>query len=275
MFDTASNPTDSQFRPSPAYLLAIVAIPINISPRAHLSNLKTFLGPRGDTTTDCGAAAPFSASGGRISSNGQFVSTTGLLPYSSFAPSSFIAAISTTFSVSNNSYLEWNNAAFTGTRALFCVMGTTVQAVYNGGLPAGCAQINLAYVPASSCRNSNPSSSVTVTTLTAGTGTGTGTGSASPSPTASVLGSIVGTNATANSVGCLTSSYDSPAILRNQDPRTVTTLEECLDSCSSSTYFGVQSGKYTCFGIYFSLTVGRVLCVRRCSRSICHSSHGR
>ena len=229
-----------------AYFLAIVAIPINISPRSHLSNLSTFVSADGDTTTDCSAAALFSVSDGQISSNGQIVSAPSLIPYSSFAASPYIAAISTTFSVTNDSYLEWKNSAFTGAKALFCVMGTTVQAVYNGELPAGCAQINLAYVPASSCRTDNPSSPVTEPTAST---TGTGTGTSSPPPTTSIPGSIRGIDATANPLGCLTSSANSPAVLGNQLLRAVSTLVECLDFCSSSTYFGVQIGKYRCIGI--------------------------
>jgi hypothetical protein len=232
--------TDSQTRPSLSmlYLLAVLPFPVNITPRSHLSNLTTFVGAGGKSTTDCRTAAPFTVSDGRISSNGQFVSTTGLVPYSPFTVSSSLAAISTTFSVMNSSYIAWNNSAFTGGQALFCVMGTTVEAVYNGQLPAGCAQVNLAYVPTRSCPIYNPSSSVQPPTASL-----TGTGTSSPSPTASVPGSVRGSNATGNPLGCLVSSGTSPAVLGDQLPKTVTTLEECVDTCSRYAYFGAQIGK--------------------------------
>ena len=226
------------------YLLAVLPVPLGIRPRAHLSNLTTFVDANGKSTTDCSAAAPFMVSDGRISSNGQFVSTTGLVPYSPFMFSPSVGAISTTFSVTNNSYIAWNNSAFTGSQALFCVMGTTIQAVYNGQLPTGCAQVNLAYVPTTSCPTYN-----SMTTVRPLTTSPTSTGTSSPAPTVSVSGSIRGRNATGNPLGCLTSSADTPAVLGDRLPTTVATLEECVDTCSRYGYFGVQSGKLFCTAV--------------------------
>ena len=175
-------------------------------------------------------------SNGQLSSNGQLVSATGLVPYSPLGFSSYVAAVSTTFSVVNGSTLVWENAAFTGGYAIFCVMDNTVEAVYSGQLPAGCAQVSVGYVSVSSCATFKPSSLVSQPTAGA-------TSTSSPSPTASVPGSIKGSNVTANPVGCLDSSVNSPAVSGNVPPRAVTTLEQCADFCSSFAYFGVQSGE--------------------------------
>jgi hypothetical protein len=221
--------------PSTQYHLTVSQGPVNISPRSHLP---TYIKADGNTTGDCSAAAPFIVSNGQLSSNGQLVSTTGLVPYSPLAVSSYVAAISTTFSVMNGSTLAWDNTAFTDGHALFCGMENTVEAVYNGQLPARCAQVYISYVPASSCPNFTPSSAVAQPTVG-----GTGTGTSSSLPTTSVAGSIRGSNATANPVGCLSSSSDAPAVLPALPLRTVTILEQCTDYCSSYAYFGVQSGE--------------------------------
>ncbi len=226
--------------PATQYLLTVNPGPVNISPRAVAP---TYISANGSTTTDCSAAAPFALTSGQLSSNGQFVSTTGLVPYSPLVVSSYLAAISTTFStmtVMNGSSLAWNNTAFTGGHALFCVMGNTVEAVYNGQLPAGCAQIYIGYVFVTACPTFKPSNSVTQLA-----GGATGTGTSSPSPTASLSGSVKGKNVTANPLGCLSSSGNSPAVSGGLIPKTVTTLEDCADFCSSYAYFGVQSGEST------------------------------
>jgi hypothetical protein len=217
------------------YLLRVATGPINISPRA---NAPTYIDSNGNTTNDCGAASPFIVSNGQLLSKGYFVSTTGLVPYSPLTVSSYVSAISTTFSVMSGSTLAWNNTAFTGGHALFCVMDNTVEAVFSGQLPAGCAQVYLDYIPASSCPTYTPSTFGPLATTS-----GSGTGTSSPSPTASVPGSIKGSNVTANPVGCLSSSSNSPAVSGVLPPKSVTTLEQCADYCSSYAYFGVQSGE--------------------------------
>lgn len=115
--------------PPVEYLLSVTPVSVNISPRAVAT---AYLGANGSTIADCGAAAPFLVSNGQLSSNGQFFSTTGLVPYSPLAASSYIAAISTTFSITSGSTLTWKNTAFASGHALFCVVDNTVEAVYNG-----------------------------------------------------------------------------------------------------------------------------------------------
>lgn len=203
----------------------------------------TYISANGNTTVDCGAAAPFVVRNGQLSSNGYFVSTTGLVPSSPLAVSSYVASISTTFSIMNGNSLAWNNTAFTGGHAIFCVANHMVEAVYNGLLPAGCAQASIGLVLVDSCPTFRPSSLTQQPTAT-GSGITRGTDTSSPSPTASVVpGRIEGRNATANPIGCLSSSSDFPAVSGGQAPSSVSTLEQCVDFCSQYAYFGVQSGK--------------------------------
>lgn len=179
---------------------------------------------------------------GQLSSNGHLVSTTGLVPFSSLALSPSVGMISTTFLMVNGSNLAWNNTAFTGGYALFCIMGDVVEAVFNGQLPAGCAQVYIGWVPVSSCPTFNPSSYVTPLTASF-TSSGIATNTLLPPPTASVPGTIQGVNVTATPLGCLSSTVNSPAVSASLPPKSVTTLEQCADSCSNYAFFGVQSGK--------------------------------
>lgn len=249
------------------HILTVNPGPVSISPRAVAP---TYVSANGSTTSDCSVAAPFIFSNGQLSSNGELVSTTGLVPYSPLVVSSTMAAISTTFSVVNGSTLAWNNTAFVGGHALFCVLGNVVEAVYDGQLPAGCAQVYIGYVPVTSCPTFRPSSSVAQST----TG-GVGTATSLPSPTASVIGSITGKNVTANPVGCLTSSGSSPAVSGGLTSKTVATLEECADSCSSYAYFGVQSGELGESTNRIALMVCRCMRLWKHSGFICYSSHVR
>lgn len=244
--------------PATQYLLTIAPGAVETNPRVVAP---AFITSNGNTTTDCSAAAPFVINNGQLSSNGQFVSATGLVPFSPLVASSFVASISTTFSLMGGNMLTWNNTAFTGGSAIFCVMQNRVEAVYNGQLPAGCALVSIAYVPVSSCPNFPPAAS-------------TATGTAPPSPTSSVLGSIRGSNRTANPFGCLISSANAPAVSGGLAPQPATTLEQCTDYCSSFAYFGVQYGerRYTYIRVQ-CLTFCRLLCLRKHSRFVCHACH--
>ncbi|KAF7507284.1 hypothetical protein GJ744_010718 [Endocarpon pusillum] len=216
-------------------LLTVLPGPVDITSRVE----SIYITANGSTTADCSAGAPFTLTNGQLSSNGHLVSTTGLVPFSSLAVSPSVGSISTTFLMVNGSNLAWNNTAFAGGHALFCMMGDAVEAVFNGQLPAGCAQVYIGHVPVSSCPTFNPSSYVTPLTASF-------TSSGIATPTASVPGTIQGVNVTATPLGCLSSTVNSPAISASLPPKSVTTLEQCADSCSNSTFFGVQSGLCVC-----------------------------
>lgn len=242
--------------PAMQHLLTVLPAPGGLQPRQVAA---VYVRANGSTTADCALAAPFLLSNGQLSSNGQIISTSGLVPHAPLAVSSFVSAISTTFSMTNGSSilnrttLSWTNSAFTGGRALFCIMNSTVHGVYNGQLPAGCAQISIGLVPVSSCQTFRPSTSITQTagnaTIAGISGisgttrtTSTASGTSSSLPTESVIGSIRGQNAIAYPIGCLESSVNSPAVSPALAPVEVGTLEECVDYCSIYPYFGVQSG---------------------------------
>ncbi len=231
------------------YLLTVLPGPVGISQKVET----TYITADGSTTTDCSAGAPFTFSNGQLSSNGHLVSTTGLVTFSSLAVSPSVGTISATFSIVNGNNLAWNNTAFTGGHALFCIIGNAVQAVFDGQLPAGCAQVHIGHVSVSSCETFKPSSYITHLTASfttsgpaGGSASAIATSNSAPSPTASVPGTIRGVDVTATPLGCLSSTVNFPAVSASLPPISVTTLEQCADSCSNYAFFGVQSGKSVC-----------------------------
>jgi len=159
-----------------------------------------------------------------------YVSTTGLLAFQPFEGASSVATISSMFSIQNGA-LIWNNTAFTGGRAIFCMLGSTVEAVFNGQLPYGCTQINLEpiMITPNVCLAAFSSSSLPTST----------TQSAS---TMSVLGSVhSGTNA-ADPVGGYTSSNEATVLDGPSEMLASLSLEACESFCAGYIYFGVSSG---------------------------------
>jgi hypothetical protein len=259
----------SRTMPPMQYLLTVNPGPMNTSPRV---GEPPYITTNGSTTVDCSSGAPFSMSGGQLSSYGQIISATGLINSTSFAISANVGAISTIFSLLGGGTLAWNNTAFVGGHAIFCIMQDTVQAVFNGQIPAGCVEVSIGSISISSCAAFSASSNIGGPTVSS---TGTITGTSSPSPTASVPGSISGNNATGNPLGCLNSSPNAPAVSASLPPRMVTTLEQCVDFCSSYAYFGVQSGELMCPEAGIALILYRLLRLRKCSRFICHACRNR
>jgi hypothetical protein len=227
----------SRSMPSMQYLLTVNSAPISSSPRV---GVPSYITANGSTAVECSAGAPFSVSNGQLSSYGQIISATGTLNSTPFALSANLGAISTIFSLASGGALAWNNTAFVGGYAKFCLSREIVQAVFNGLIPAGCAEVYIGHVSISSCTSFQPSSSIGGPIATS---TGNTTRSASPSPISSLPGTISGSSAIGTPLGCLNSSPNSPAVAASLSPRVVTTLEQCVDFCSSYAYFGVQSGK--------------------------------
>jgi hypothetical protein len=225
----------SRSMPAMQYLLTVNSAPINSSPRV---GVPSYITANGSTTVDCSSGAPFTVSGGQLSSYGQIISATGTLNSTPFSLSANIGDISTIFSLIPGGALAWNNTAFAGGYAKFCLSQETVQAVFNGLIPAGCAEVYIGSISISSCTTFKPSSSIGGPIASS---TGNTTRTALPSPTSSVPGTIIGRSAIGTPLGCLNSSPNSPAVSASLPPRIVTTLEECVDFCSSYAYFGVQS----------------------------------
>lgn len=227
----------SRSMPAMQYLLTVNSAPINSNSRVGAAS---YITANGSTTVECSAGAPFSVSDGHLASYGQIISATVTLNSTPFSLSANIGAISTIFSLASGGALAWNNTAFVGGYAKFCLSQEIVQAVFNGLIPAGCAEVYIGHVSVISCTTFKPSSSIGGPIASS---TGNTTRSASSSPTASVPGTISGSSAIGTPLGCLTSSPNSPAVSASLPPRVVTTLEQCVDFCSSYAYFGVQSGE--------------------------------
>lgn len=186
---------------------------------------------------------------GQLMSGGNLVSTTGLVPNAPFAPSPNIAAISTTFSVSNG-VLYWNNTAFVGNQALFCQTSSTVEAVFNGQLPTGCAQVTLSLLllNPTSCPSYGVSAS-TIASLPAGTSpdaasvtasTTSSSESESPTETSSYPDTLRGNGVVADLIGGY--AYTSKATVLSGVNENIISLDQCLTFCVGYTYFGVSGG---------------------------------
>jgi hypothetical protein len=160
----------------------------------------------------------------------EYVSTTGLLASQPFAGAPYVAAISSVFSIQNGA-LIWNNTAFTGGRTVFCLIGSTVEAVFNGQLPYGCAQINLEpiMVTPNICLAAFSSSSLPTST----------TQSAS---TMSVPGSVHSGTSAADPVGGYTSSNGAAVLDGPSETLASLSLEACESFCAGYIYFGVSNG---------------------------------
>lgn len=179
----------------------------------------------------------------------ELVSTTGLVPIAPFAPSSKVAAISTNFTA-NNGVLSWNNTAFIGNQALFCQTGLTVDAVFNGQLPSGCAPVTLSLVlvsPSSCLGYPNSSSSTgnvpnlaststtSIATVTSSTSSATSQATGSSSPASVGANGLV-----ADLIGGY--AYRPTATVLFGPNETISNLEQCLTFCVGYVYFGVSDG---------------------------------
>ena len=200
------------------------------SPKQRRQVETTYITPTGGITGDCGQAAKFTfAKGGQLMTGQDYVSTTGLFAFQPFKGAASVATISSVFSIQNGT-LVWNNAAFTGGRTLFCLLGSTVEAVFNGQLPYGCTQIDLQpiMITPNICLAAFSSSSLP-----------TSTQSASTMP---VPGSVhSGTNA-ADPVGSYTSSNGATILDGPSEMLASLSLEACESFCAGYIYFGVSNG---------------------------------
>ena len=225
--------------PLPQYLLSVTPNGPSMGQKERRQAAPSYVTANGEVTGDCAEADTFTlTANGQLLSGGEYVSTTGLVAYEPLAPSSDVAAISTPFSTVNNS-LAWNNPAFINGSALFCLMGSTVESVFDGQLPSGCAEVTLYLVNAGSGACARPMISPSgadssVTGSVVGTPT---TASASP---ASSPGIVHGSTASADPVGGYLSTPSEPVL---SGAREITSsLESCADFCVGYTYFGVSDG---------------------------------
>jgi hypothetical protein len=241
----SSSPT-----PLPRYFLAVNPGSSSASPKERRDAGPSYISPSGSITGDCNYAATYMITqSGQLTTEGELISTTGLVPNAPFAPSSNIAAISTTFSVING-VLQWNNTAFAGNQALFCQTSSTVEAVFGGQLPSGCAQVTLSLllVSPASCPSYGISNFATGSLPTsASTGTTSVTlspSSSSPSTSAtggsSYPGSLSSNGVVADVTGGYAYASAAPVLIGVNE--NVLSLEQCLTFCVGYMYFGVSEG---------------------------------
>ena len=214
---------------------------ISVSPNSIAKRSQPqYVATEGTVTTNISQASVFQIlQTGQLRSAGQLVSTSGLAQSEPFETQPTTGAVSTLFSILDDQ-LVWMSDAFVGQRALFCVFGPIVSAVFNGVLPESCLQVTLNIVytsqvvlPTTTGFSSTQSSPLSLQ------GTGTAT-SVSLSPSAP--GSVHSGSASADPVSCVNSPTGQLAL--SGPNTTVSTLEQCLSFCTAYTYFGVQYGTH-------------------------------
>ncbi|PCG98545.1 Hypothetical protein PENO1_057580 [Penicillium occitanis (nom. inval.)] len=118
-----------------------------------------FLIGSGSLTASCSDADVFYADGTSLYDGDLLVSTDVGVTQTQFVGSQTPGTLTGTFSVTNG-ILSWTNAAFPAGQALFCVLDSTVYAVFDDNLPSGCTQVTIAAASYSSiCSGSTASSS--------------------------------------------------------------------------------------------------------------------
>ena len=233
--------------------------------------------------SNCQQAAAFElTSNGQLTSNGGYIFAPPGVSYTAFVPGTPTDGdITELFSLVNSgTTLAWNNSAFSPLGyAEFCVIGSTVNACFDGVYPTGCLPVTIGVQTPSQCPGYGGSSSSSVTS--SGTGlssgsssgstgslTGTSTSMSNVSTTSSVSGSsasITTTNTTGSSStsssststssqsgtvydGSITGDYlgcflDTSSPPLSGDNTTVSSLEECCTFCEAYTMMSVANGK--------------------------------
>ena len=229
--------------PSSVAQFLISVIP-DVSPtngKTKRQNNAYYVSTSGTVTQDRTQAALYSiSSSGQLSNGGEFISTSGLLPYAPFMPSAAVAAISTVF-VSNNGSFAWNNSAFTGGQALFCQLGTAVDAVFSGTYPENCSPLTLEPVAATAAEISMAANSPT-SSLSANEGSATMSTTTTSSPSTSAPGSVYGNDAVGVPYGAFDLDSNTPVLFGASTD--TTSIESCLNFCTGNrdAYFGVSQG---------------------------------
>lgn len=207
--------------------------------RAHLQFL-SILGGTISNNPNIATTWLFTSNGELMTSGGAFVSTSGTEPFL-FNPSNEKREISNIWAVTNRT-VSWTNSRFPSGQASFCLMGSNVWIYFVQPPPVGCLPVNLAAIPKDDVIPPVPIASTSVSQTQQSLST------ASPSPTPSAPGTIYGTLATAEPVGCFSSPIGGLAL--NSPNTTVATLEQCVDVCAAYInsnvdyhYVGVQFGE--------------------------------
>ncbi|KAL9108375.1 MAG: hypothetical protein Q9227_006835 [Pyrenula ochraceoflavens] len=216
----------------------------------------TYLAPDGTLTTKCQNGAAY-----RLDSYGHFfgddlqISANYNETMAPFVGSETVGPINTTFALVDG-YLQWTNPAFPAGSAQFCILDSTLEAVFVSTLPDGCSPVRIGSDPTTNCPGYVHHSGLGSTTGGGAGGAGAtggagGAGGSTPSspveptttgstPEATVSGSVFGMTTTSNPNGCFDASGTPP--ITGPNGTTVTTLEQCGDFCIAYDYWGMQDG---------------------------------
>ncbi|RAO71303.1 uncharacterized protein BHQ10_007315 [Talaromyces amestolkiae] len=164
--------------------LVLYVEPSQLKRKRQIYNTAVLIGS-GYVTASCSDADVFYVDGTSLYDGDLLVSTDAGVSQIQFVGSQNHGAITGTFSVANG-ILAWTNAAFPAGQAQFCVMDSTVYAVFDDELPLGCTQVTIAAVPYSSiCPGGTASTTfhpITTTPTPTPTATGIPTCAASSDP---------------------------------------------------------------------------------------------
>lgn len=125
--------------------LVLYVEPSQLTRKRQTYNTAVLIGS-GYVTASCSDADVFHVDGTSLYDGDLLVSTDAGVSQIQFVGSQTPGAITGTFSVVNG-ILTWTNAAFPAGQAQFCVMDSTVYAVFDTGLPSGCTQVTITAVP--------------------------------------------------------------------------------------------------------------------------------
>lgn len=125
--------------------LVLYVEPNQLTRKRQTYNSAVLIGS-GSLTASCSDADVFYVDGMSLYDGDLLVSIGVGVTQTQFVGSPTPETITGTFSVTNG-ILSWTNAAFPTGQALFCVMDSTVYAVFDGNLPSGCTQVTIAAAP--------------------------------------------------------------------------------------------------------------------------------
>lgn len=125
--------------------LVLYVEPSQLTRKRQTYNTAVLIGS-GYVTASCSDADVFHVDGTSLYDGDLLVSTDAGVSQIQFVGSQTPGAITGTFSVVNG-ILTWTNAAFPAGQAQFCVMDSTVYAVFDTELPSGCTQVTITAVP--------------------------------------------------------------------------------------------------------------------------------
>jgi len=138
---------DSSTPDEPFYLSFLVDALLPRRTEERVLSSRRYVAADGSVTEDPQAASIFVITpSGQLMNTGGYISTAGVEEGELFRVSPEVKAISTRFTVRPNSTLTWENDAFVGGEAIFCLLGD-LYVRFDGTAPPGCGKIDLTVTP--------------------------------------------------------------------------------------------------------------------------------